>query len=174
MTSKQIESLVQQAENRMHNEFGEYPCIGIHGYDSGYYEVQFCWDHAGIEHSEIAADNLSDDELTHFLTNDVDSYLREFYFRMNNGRTINDKAHVLLADFVAKEQCIPTDVYVDIRWKKDGEICKHYCICCDRKAQDAAPSSKYFFHCESIKGFFRLLRRNNGEDFDIIDIYGWD
>lgn len=192
MTNKQIEALVESVENRMVDELGEYTRIEIMGYESGDYDVQFQWDAHGVEHSEIVANDLTDDELYHFLQNDVDSWLREFYYRMKNGRTLWDKAHVTLAEWITTEggdKLVPGDVYVDIRWKEDGDIAENVCICCSETVCDEQASgdfdsdeplcngnydSGYFFYCNGIKEFFKLCERDNGEDFEIIEVHGWD
>lgn len=192
MTSKQIETLVESVENRMYDELGEYPRIEIMGYESGDYDVQFQWDAHGVEHSEIVVNDLTDDELEHFLQNDVDSWLREFYYRMKNGCTLWDKAHVNLAEWITTEggdKLVPSDVYVDIRWNKDGEVCKNYCICCSKESYEehfdecsqlgvrpgrGHDDRDYFFYCQSIQEFFKLCEPYNGEDFEIIEIHGWD
>lgn len=189
MTTKQIESLVESVEARMVDELGEYPRIEILGYESGDYDVQFCWEGHGVEHSEIVATDMKDEELEYFMTEDVDSWLREFYYRMKNGMSLWENAHVKLARFVIEQGCIPTDVYVDVRWKSDGDKKKHKCICCSKEvyAEQAAddfnphlPLSNgkmddaYMFYCNGIQEFLGLLKEKNGEDFEIIDVHGWD
>lgn len=183
MTTKQIESLVEGVENRMYNELGEYPRIEILGYESGDYDVQFLWESTGVEHSEIVANDLTDDELEHFLQNDVDSWLREFYYRMNhNGMSIYETALMKLGNFVAScGGCIPGDVAVDIRWKDSGEVQKEMLICTSESGykdhmehpEDDA-ESWYFFFCNGIKEFLNLLHDKNGEDFNVIEIHSWD
>lgn len=183
MTSKQIETLVESVENRMYAELGEYTRIEILGYVSGDYDVQFQWEAHGTEHSEIVANNLTDDELEYFLENDVYSYLRDFYYRMRNGgMTLYDTALMKLGHFIAScGGCLPGDVEVDIRWKDSGEVQKEMLISTSKSGykdhaehpEDDA-ESWYFFYCNGIQEFLNLLHVKNGEDFEIIEIHRWD
>lgn len=183
MTTKQIESLVAQVEERMFAILGEYPCIVLSDDEHGNYDVQFHWEAHGTEHSEIVANSLTDDELEYFLENDVDSYLRDFYYRMRNGgKSLSDNALMKLGYFIAScGGCLPGDVEVDIRWKDSGEVQKEMLICTSKSGykdhtehpEDDA-ESWYFFYCNGILEFLNLLHVKNGEDFEIIEIHRWD
>lgn len=188
MTSKQIEDLVFALQEQFRNEYDEDFDIVIMGEENDR-DVQFCSNHLEYEFNEVIVNDMLDDELEHYLTNDAyDDMFRFHYFR-KHWISLWENAHVKLARFVIEQGRIPTDVYVDIRWKDSREVEKNICICCDKEVYDAtdAPDfdstkplpngrydSSYLYCCDSIQTFLKLLQSDNGEDFEIIEVHGWD
>ena len=188
MTSKQIEALVEKLQEQFRREYNAELDINIFGEEDNR-GVQFCANAMEWEYNEIMVSELTDEELENYLTTDAYRDMCRFHYFRKHWVSLWENAHIKLAYFVKNNGRIPTDVRVDIRWKDSRVAEKDVCICCDNEvykeqgSDDFDPDlplpnghmdSDYHFYCNGIQEFCKLLDPDNDEDFEIIEVHGWD
>lgn len=188
MTNKEIEAIVAELQEQFRREYNAELGINILG-EKDDRDVQFCAKAMEYEYNEIMVSDMADDELEHYLTNDAYHDMCRFHYFRTHWVSLWENAHIKLARFVVEQGRVPTDVRVDIRWKDDRAVEKNICFCCDKEvyveldSEDFDPKrplpnghmdSDYFYCCDGFQEFCKLLDPDNDEDFEIIEVHGWE